>query len=109
MTGRLNDRHSRSTQGRRYGHAHAEADRRHSATSEGATGNELCEQSRKTKQCGLDRSYFGGVERGERNLSFFILCQICAGLNCDIASVTKGIPHPEPLRSRPNTRNTLPH
>jgi transcriptional regulator with XRE-family HTH domain len=42
-----------------------------------------------SKQCGLDRSYFGGVERGERNLSFFILCQICAGLNCDIAAVTK--------------------
>jgi transcriptional regulator with XRE-family HTH domain len=53
-----------------------------------------------SKQCGLDRSYFGGVERGQRNLSFFILCQICAGLNCDIAAVTKGIPHPEPLRSR---------
>jgi transcriptional regulator with XRE-family HTH domain len=43
-------------------------------------------------QCGLDRSYFGGVERGERNLTFSSLCQICAGLNCDIASVTKGIP-----------------
>src|SRR5271154_903783 len=39
-----------------------------------------------SKQCGLDKSYFGGVERGERNLSFFILCQICAGLNCDIAA-----------------------
>jgi DNA-binding XRE family transcriptional regulator len=46
-----------------------------------------------SKLCGLDRSYFGGVERGERNLSFFILCQICAGLKCDIAAVTKGIPH----------------
>jgi hypothetical protein len=45
-----------------------------------------------SKQCGLNRSYFGGVERGERNLTFFSLCQICAGLNCDIASVTKGIP-----------------
>ncbi len=42
--------------------------------------------------CGLDRSYFGGVERGERNLTFFSLCQICVGLNCDIAAVTKGIP-----------------
>jgi transcriptional regulator with XRE-family HTH domain len=42
-----------------------------------------------SKQCGLDRSYFGGVERGERNLSFFILCQICAGLNCDIAAARK--------------------
>jgi transcriptional regulator with XRE-family HTH domain len=47
-----------------------------------------------SKWCGLDRSYFGGVERGERNLTFFSLCQICAGLNCDIASVTRGIPHP---------------
>jgi transcriptional regulator with XRE-family HTH domain len=35
-----------------------------------------------SKQCGLDRSYFGGVERGERNLTFFGLCQICTGLNC---------------------------
>ena len=58
-----------------------------------------------SKQCGLDRSYFGGVERGERNLSFFILCQICAGLNCDIAAVTKGIPHPEPFRSSGNARH----
>ena len=46
-----------------------------------------------SKECGLDRSYFGGVERGERNLTFFSLCQICAGLNCDIAAVTKGIPY----------------
>ena len=45
------------------------------------------------KQCGLDRSYFGGVERGERNLTFSSLCQICAGLHCDIAAVTIGIPH----------------
>ena len=43
------------------------------------------------EQCGLDRSYFGGVERGERNLTFFSLCEICAGLDCDIAAVTKGI------------------
>ena len=43
-------------------------------------------------ECGLDRSYFGGVERGERNLTFFSLCQICTGLNCDIATITKGIP-----------------
>ena len=46
-----------------------------------------------SEECGLDRSYFGGVERGERNLTFSSLCQICAGLNCDIAAVTKGIPH----------------
>jgi transcriptional regulator with XRE-family HTH domain len=46
-----------------------------------------------SSQCGLDRSYFSGVERGERNLTFESLCQICTGLNCDIAAVTRGIPH----------------
>ena len=39
----------------------------------------------------IDRSYIGGVERGERNLTFTILCQICAALNCDVAELTKGI------------------
>jgi ribosome-binding protein aMBF1 (putative translation factor) len=44
-------------------------------------------------KCGLDRSYLGGVERGDRNVSFGVLCTICDGLTCDIAAVTKGIPH----------------
>jgi transcriptional regulator with XRE-family HTH domain len=42
--------------------------------------------------CHLDRSYFGEVERGETNLTFNILSKICSGLNCDLASLTKGIP-----------------
>jgi transcriptional regulator with XRE-family HTH domain len=58
------------------------------------------------EQCGLDRSYFGGVERGERNLTFFSLCQICAGLNCDIAAVTTGIPYPRAAPKEPE-RATL--
>ena len=44
------------------------------------------------KDCGLNRSFFGGIERGERNLTFAILCKICNELHCDIASVTRGIP-----------------
>ena len=44
-------------------------------------------------KCGLDRSYLGGVERGDRNLTFGVLCEICDGLKCDIAAVTEGIPH----------------
>jgi transcriptional regulator with XRE-family HTH domain len=44
------------------------------------------------KDCGLNRSFFGGIERGERNLTFAILCKICNGLHCDIANVTMGIP-----------------
>jgi transcriptional regulator with XRE-family HTH domain len=44
------------------------------------------------KDCGLNRSHFGGIERGERNLTFAILCKICNGLRCDVANVTRGIP-----------------
>ena len=40
----------------------------------------------------IDRSYIGGVERGERNLTFTMLCGICAALECDVATLTKGIP-----------------
>ena len=50
-------------------------------------------QQRFSRNCGLDRRYFGGVERGKRNMTFSVLCQICDGLSCDIATVTKGIPH----------------
>jgi len=48
-----------------------------------------------SKHCGLNRSYFGGVERGQRDLTFFSLCRISAGLNCDIATLTEGIPYPK--------------
>ena len=40
----------------------------------------------------IDRSYIGGVERGERNLTFIMLCQICAALRCDVAALTQGLP-----------------
>lgn len=43
-------------------------------------------------RAGIDRSYIGGVERGERNLTFNVLCEICSALGCDIATLTKGIP-----------------
>lgn len=45
-------------------------------------------------QAGIDRSYIGGVERGERNLTFSVLCQISAALGCDVGALTKGIPRP---------------
>jgi len=44
----------------------------------------------------IDRSYIGGVERGERNLSFDKLCQIAAALGCDVATLTKGLPEDKP-------------
>ena len=40
----------------------------------------------------IDRSYIGGVERGERNLSFDKLCQIAKALGCDVAALTKNLP-----------------
>ncbi|MDT8291997.1 helix-turn-helix transcriptional regulator [Roseomonas mucosa] len=43
-------------------------------------------------QAQIDRSYIGGVERGERNLTFTVLCQICTALSCDVAELTEGIP-----------------
>ncbi|MGD0614403.1 MAG: helix-turn-helix transcriptional regulator [Verrucomicrobiota bacterium] len=40
----------------------------------------------------IDRSYIGGVERGERNVTFKVLCRIAAALRCDVAALTKNLP-----------------
>lgn len=40
----------------------------------------------------IDRSYVGGVERGIRNLTFTVLCQICTALECDVSVLTHDIP-----------------
>ena len=41
---------------------------------------------------GLDRSYIGGVERGERNISLENICQIAAALGVSPAALFKGWP-----------------
>lgn len=41
----------------------------------------------------IDRSYIGGVERGERNVTFTMLCQIGVALRCHVAALTRGIPN----------------
>ena len=43
-------------------------------------------------ETGLDRSYMGGVERGQRNLSFLKLCAIARALKSDLSSLTKDLP-----------------
>ena len=43
--------------------------------------------------CGLDRDYFAKIERCGQDVLFSELCEICEVLRCDIAAVTKGIPH----------------
>ena len=40
----------------------------------------------------IDRSYIGGVERGERNLTFTMLCQISKALGCHVSMLTRGLP-----------------
>lgn len=43
-------------------------------------------------QAEVDRSYVGGIERGERNVSFLTLVKIAECLGCEIELFTKGIP-----------------
>ncbi len=43
-------------------------------------------------QANLDRSYMGGVERGERNISFLKLCLIARVLKRDVSGLVKGLP-----------------
>jgi len=41
---------------------------------------------------GLDRSYVGGIERGERNITFTVLCEISSSFGWDVAKLTYGLP-----------------
>lgn len=40
----------------------------------------------------LDRSYYGSIERGERNITIYTICEIAAKLNKDVAYFTHNIP-----------------
>jgi transcriptional regulator with XRE-family HTH domain len=40
----------------------------------------------------VDRSYYGAVERGERNVTFSVLCRLCVALQCDVALLTVALP-----------------
>ena len=40
----------------------------------------------------VERSYFGGVERSERNITFTVLCGLCAALRCDVAALAGYLP-----------------
>ncbi len=45
---------------------------------------------------GLDRSYVGGVERGERNISLENICQLANGLGVPVAQLFEGWKTDEP-------------
>lgn len=40
----------------------------------------------------VDRSYYGAVERGERNITFLVLYRLCLALRCDMAALTEEMP-----------------
>ena len=40
----------------------------------------------------VDRSYYGSVERGERNITFTMLCRLCLALRCDVAKLSIDLP-----------------
>ena len=42
--------------------------------------------------CGLDRSYMGGVERGERNLSLYNVWRLANGLGLPVADLVQDLP-----------------
>lgn len=44
---------------------------------------------------GVDRSYYGAVERGERNVTFMVLYRLSLALKCDIATLTDELPPKE--------------
>lgn len=41
----------------------------------------------------IDRSYIGGVERGERNVTFSMLCRIARAFGRDVAFLTQELPN----------------
>lgn len=43
-------------------------------------------------EAGLDRSYVGRIERGEHNLTFVSLVRLCRAMECDVATLTEGLP-----------------
>jgi transcriptional regulator with XRE-family HTH domain len=41
--------------------------------------------------CGLDRTYMGGIERGERNLSLVNIEKIALGFQITLAELFRGV------------------
>lgn len=56
----------------------------------GLTQEDLADKS------GLDRSYLGGVERGERNPTLTVIEKIAEGLGVSIAELFSSYQHQEP-------------
>jgi transcriptional regulator with XRE-family HTH domain len=42
-------------------------------------------------RCGLDRTYIGGIERGERNVSLLNLAKIAKAMGVSVSELTEGL------------------
>lgn len=49
-------------------------------------------QEKFAHHAGVDRSYMGAVERGERNITFRLMCDVAAALDCDLGELLEGLP-----------------
>lgn len=49
-------------------------------------------QEELASRASLDRSYVGGIERGERNITITTLMSVCHALECDASDLLLGMP-----------------
>jgi len=49
-------------------------------------------QEKFAQHAGIDRSYMGAIERGERNVTFWLLCDLAVALQCDLGSLLENLP-----------------
>lgn len=52
-------------------------------------------QEQLANEAQVDRSYYGAIERGERNVTFTVLCRLSIALQCDVGTLTHGLPVPD--------------
>ena len=61
-------------------------------------------------QVRIDRSYYGSIERGERNVSLENICLIASGLGVPPAELLRfdALPDPDPRPEQPRTIRNAP-
>jgi len=52
-------------------------------------------QERLALEAGIDRSFMGQVERGQRNVSFSTLCRLASVIEQDVGALCEGLPAPD--------------
>jgi transcriptional regulator with XRE-family HTH domain len=52
------------------------------------------DQERFARHAGLDRSYYGAIERGKHNVTYETLLKIAAGLGVSVGEIVRRADHP---------------